>query len=123
MFKDAKVGDRVWSITDGWGTIYNIDTDSEWPVKVKFENVKDSFDYDGKEHKHECNPTLFWDEITIVPPPRPKRKVVKKGTVYLNIYPNHITAYANKDQAILVNKQSDIVAIAVPSHYSYEVEE
>ena len=74
-FENAKVGDRVWSVEFGWGRV-----DSVHPYKeVIFQNNQMyRFNSDGSRFfTLKVNQTLFWDEIRIVPPERPKRKVVK----------------------------------------------
>ena len=63
MFKNAKVGDKVWSILDGWGEIVKI-TNEDFPIKVKFKNGSfESFITDGSKYYNNINPTLFWDEV------------------------------------------------------------
>lgn len=75
QFSDAKVGDRVWSIKDGWGKIYQIDHPIGFPIAVDFENESSRvFTTEGKETNDNLNPTLFWDEVKIVPPERPKER-------------------------------------------------
>lgn len=77
-FENAKVGDKVWSVMFGWGKIIGISKDSDYPIRVEFAqpNTIGTFMLDGVSFKCE-NRTLFWDEIKITPPERPKRKVKK----------------------------------------------
>ena len=72
-FENAKVGDRVWSVEFGWGRV-----DSVHPYKeVIFQNNQMyRFNSDGSRFfMLKVNQTLFWAEIKIDPPERPKRKV------------------------------------------------
>ena len=73
MFKNAKVGDRVWDFSNGWGTIERTDFDINYPILVKFDNGDndDSFTYEGFKNRIHKNPTLFWDEIKFEIPEKP----------------------------------------------------
>jgi hypothetical protein len=89
MFKDAKAGDRVWSVRRGWGSVKAIH-EGGYSIIVKFENCPElgSYGYDGMEFHHDVFPTLFWDEVKIVPPPKPKRKVKKVIEGYMQFTEN-----------------------------------
>ena len=88
MFKDAKVGDKVWSVQEGWGEISQVDLGCEWPVMVEFQKGRQrTYAFDGREYPDHQHPTLFWDEVKIDPPPRPKRKVKRVLEGWVNIYP------------------------------------
>lgn len=66
MLELAKKGDRVWSISYGWGTILDIEHRNEKPVLVKFNCGKyKEYTLDGKEEIYSINPTIFWNEIKI----------------------------------------------------------
>lgn len=75
QFDDAKVGTRLWSEGKGWGKIIE-DDGTRLTFKIKFELLKVNWDtaWFTKEGVEEgdINPTLFWDEVKIVPPERPK---------------------------------------------------
>ena len=73
MFKNAKVGDRVWDFSNGWGTIERTDFDINYPILVKFDNGNndDSFTYEGFKNRIHKNPTLFWNEIKFETPKKP----------------------------------------------------
>lgn len=88
MFRDAKVGDAVWSVVYGWGKVVSIDLMPDFPVLVKFDSQLNSgFSYrrDGR-YAADQFPTLFWDEVPIVAPPRPKRKVKKVLEGWVNLF-------------------------------------
>lgn len=74
MFKNAKVGDKVWDFIYGWGTIvevYDI-TKFIYPIEVKFDNDKIiSYTLDGKQNDTNIYPRLFWDEIKFEIPEKP----------------------------------------------------
>lgn len=84
MFRDAKVGDRVWSQRHGWGFIARRDNDLTYPLVCKFGDEKCTYSLEGKYVTHDKFPSLFWDEIPIVAPPKPKRMVKKTG--WVNFY-------------------------------------
>lgn len=59
-----KVGEKVWTIDNGWGAVERIYPNSLYPVLVRFK--KDTFAYtaDGKESIYK-NRALFFEEIPI----------------------------------------------------------
>lgn len=65
MFRNAKVGDRVWGFRHGWGTITSTSHLNVYPLFVLFDNGKqESFTIEGKvDNYDDKNPTLFWNEI------------------------------------------------------------
>ena len=73
MFKNAKVGDRVYSLLNGWGKIEDISSKGVLPVFFKGDNGdKNNFTFDGKHYPDSPHPVLFWDEPTIIAPEQPK---------------------------------------------------
>ena len=72
-FSDAKVGDRVWSLTQGWGVITAHRTPLyQYPLTVEFENGEDErYTLWGLCDINNLNPTLFWDKIKIEIPEKP----------------------------------------------------
>lgn len=91
-FSSVKVGDRLWSAVFGWGVV--VDT-CRVPMMIRSELTNDihSFTKDGKFYVDglQC---LFWDEVKIVPPPKPKEKkiTVKENIIWNkcscgNVYP------------------------------------
>lgn len=64
MFRNAKVGDKVWDFIYGWGNIINVRKDYSFPIVVSFGNGKiTSYKFNGKYDDTEINPRLFLDEI------------------------------------------------------------
>ena len=72
-FTDAKVGDRVWSLTEGWGTIIErLLFRTEYPLTVEFENGElKTYTLWGLLQIDDLNPTLFWDEVKFEIPVKP----------------------------------------------------
>ena len=72
-FSDAKAGDKVWSLTEGWGTILErFRSRAEYPLVVGFENREQkTYTLWGQLHFKDLNPTLFWDEVKIETPVKP----------------------------------------------------
>ena len=72
MFKNAKVGDRVWDFIEQWGTIDDIKYEHYHELEVKFDNgTKGLYTLEGKEDDKDLNPRLFWNEIKFEIPEKP----------------------------------------------------
>jgi hypothetical protein len=66
MFKGAKIGDKVWYIGRGWGTIVDIVPNSSYPIVVEFKlDQVISFLVDGRLFIEDEYPVLFWNEVVI----------------------------------------------------------
>ena len=85
-----RVGDVVWDVVFGKGSVYKISEMAYYSIKVEFENgFEKSFTPDGKIHE-ESNRTLFFSEPKIeasvtrpfVPTLVGKRVVVKEPACY-----------------------------------------
>lgn len=75
-FSDVKVGDKVWDFISGWGAVIGKDPLS---FKVNYGFYNKIYNYDGKIRS--CiNRTLFWDEVKITAPPKPKKLVTNSVT-------------------------------------------
>lgn len=60
------VGDRVWNMRFGWGTVKKYDEGFGYSVYVVFDNDDIvEFTDDGKEHWEDLCPSLFFEEIAI----------------------------------------------------------
>lgn len=71
MFKNAKIGDRVWSFVDGWGVLSKINNEDR-KVSVYFDDgSRDSFTIDGKRFCSDRYPVLFRDKIKFTIPKKP----------------------------------------------------
>lgn len=93
MFEKAKVGDRVWSIRHGWGTVTSnfFGRSNPYVLSILFLDRDGDERYigytvDGRENHNDEFPSLFWDEVKITPPLRPKRKVKKVVEGWVNLY-------------------------------------
>lgn len=65
-FDSAKVGDRVYDILRGWGTIVEIKLNQECPIYFNADiDSFCTFTLDGKRSEIDKNPTLFWNEIKL----------------------------------------------------------
>ena len=68
-FETAKVGDRVWSSTRGWGEITRIENHSNYPITVKYDSSGfGKFTFGGCLLINGAMQGLFWDEIVIEAP-------------------------------------------------------
>lgn len=78
MFKNAKVGDKVWSISRGWGVVIDIYNRSTYSIKVRFDKGGNfSYTCEGRYLEDDLNPALFWDEVRFVPPPKPAQQMTQ----------------------------------------------
>lgn len=72
MFRNAKIGDRVWSVIDDWGTVVKVDN----LISVRFDREEgdywvQKFQLDGKETPVDIYPTLYWDKVKFEIPKKP----------------------------------------------------
>ena len=69
MFRNAKVGDKVYNEEYGWGKISSICTSDftvytqVYPICVDFKNKKETFTIDGKICHLLNTQHVFWDEV------------------------------------------------------------
>jgi hypothetical protein len=76
-FESARLGDRVWSITKGWGKIVGIDNNAGYPLQVKWDSAGiDTFTFDGYLLRTHATRTLFWDEVKIPRKPAPDAAIL-----------------------------------------------
>jgi hypothetical protein len=84
-FENAKVGDKVYSPTSGWGEITYISKSEifhDYPICVRFQNKPGEgyeFTFEGYYYKDVPLQSLFWDEVTINAPSKPIRTKVING--------------------------------------------
>jgi hypothetical protein len=110
-FSNAKVGDRVYSLLHGWGTIKEIRDPPTTTLFVLFDtpHLYRAFSQWGGqlEDLESCSadPILYWDKPEISDPPPPKKKVKKVGYAIVykengryvtgNIYEDSIPDYVD----------------------------
>lgn len=76
-FETASVGDRVWSITLGWGVVKDVlhGVEEFYPVVIDFDSGgRETFTRGGLIYKDDIHQSLFWDEVEIKAPTKPKPK-------------------------------------------------
>lgn len=70
-------GDRVWSVTQGWGTVKDVRSPdaTDYPLRVIFDNTmtaSTTFTLDGIQFlRRNEKPALFWNEIKFDKPIKP----------------------------------------------------
>ena len=86
MFNDVKVGDRLYSVEDGWGIVETIYPSRIYPLTIRFDFCMKSFTLEGRRYIGSQNPTLFWGKIEFEVPkrPLPDLKVDTKVIVWNN---------------------------------------
>jgi hypothetical protein len=90
-FENAEVGDRVWDILKGWGTVTNTSAKSDYSIEVMFSyNGVVTYTIEGKSFISDINPSLFWDEVKIKAPEQPPRTKLINGIEVpdISFYPN-----------------------------------
>lgn len=91
-FNNIRIGDEVFSIMHGWGKVIQLSNIVK-SFYVRFNNGIDRWVwFDGKTDQSHLTPSVFWDEVKIIPPTNPKRKVEKIIEGWINIYPKFITS-------------------------------
>lgn len=71
MFRNAKIGDKVWDFVYGEGVITEISECEQYPLIVTFKDGgQATFSYEGK-YILKCNQSLFWDRFEFTPPSKP----------------------------------------------------
>lgn len=128
MFKNAKIGDRVWSFSNGWGTIDEITTESVYALIIKFDNKEViSYTFDGRFSTSDALPTLFWDEIKFEIPSKPKQKVKKWfGIFYVSIRNEWRVCGHGMTPALynsLDEAEEDNAGVGIKKFFEIEVEE
>jgi hypothetical protein len=124
-FENARVGDRVCDVVYGWGTVSRIDEGAIFPVRVEFRKNHRKFTityFFSGQQTHGRPQTLFWDEIPIIAPPRPKRLVTKTAVGWMNVYPSNVFEFWDT-QATADEYASKRRIACVKLTGSYEVEE
>ena len=69
--EEIKPGDRVWHILLGWQTVSRIVPDAAYPIRTGGYSLNS----DGHESDTDKSPSIFWDEVHITPPPKPKPEI------------------------------------------------
>ena len=81
-FETASIGDQVWCVSLGWGSIINIDHGKGYPICVEFDSGKfEYFTMEGQLYTGDCNQTLFWDEVKFEVSTKPLPKLNKDDCV------------------------------------------
>ena len=89
MFKNAKIGDKVFDyLTQEWGIVTDISNNHTYSLVVQFgddKNQETSYTSSGKTLENFKVPTLFWDKVKFIEPPKkplPKLEVDTKVLVW-----------------------------------------
>jgi len=70
MFKNAQIGDRVWDVRNGWGTIIELREVPTYKLVASFINSQNQlitciYTIEGKAEAFHEFPILFWNEFEI----------------------------------------------------------
>lgn len=88
-FDNVTLDDKVWDVGYGWGKVWACEVNPP-RLSVRFGDASVRYRYNGYESGSVCsiNQTLFWNEIKITPPPKPKKEVIHEVVRWVNIYPD-----------------------------------
>lgn len=106
MFRNAKIGDRVWDYLCGWGTIIEISNDNRsfYPLVVEFgKKEQGTYTFNGKRYIEELNQRLFWEEIKFeIPKSFDLKEELKKLEIvkFENKKLNYFLYYDNDNNSI-----------------------
>jgi hypothetical protein len=117
-----KVGQRVWSVLDGWGIVEHSSTvkkeNDNYPVCVRFDNKQtEHYTGDGKWREFDLRPTLFFDEPKEWPdPPAPLPDIAIDTPIWCRWggkwVPRHFACIINNKVSVFANgKTSHTAAI------------
>lgn len=119
-FKGANIHDRVWSYLHGWGEIINviIDEGIPYPVQVEFEDCgTEDFTLDGRLLSDDKNPTLFWEEMVLMP-----KYKMEKIERWVNVYPdNTIGSMWDTEEQALDAANHGATTIKLSGEYKKEI--
>lgn len=65
IFKDAKVGEKVWTLAMGFGSINSNNVEGDYPILVQFGDDLYSYTLEGKESTKDIHPVLFWQPYEV----------------------------------------------------------
>jgi hypothetical protein len=123
------VGKPVWDFLYGWGEIANFKSKSLFPVTVDFPRGKyNTYCENGRSWAH-CNQQLFWNEIKFQEPPKPKVKVKKSITNYVNIYKHsekneyYVSGIYETSEFANSRASWNVISSAIPVTIEFEVDE
>ena len=89
-FTKEDIGKKVYCIRNGWGIMKALTGGTKYPFIARFarngEGWTEAYTAEGCYMTGDENPILFWDEVKIIPPPRPKQKTKKEITLYQYTY-------------------------------------
>jgi len=107
-FENAKVGDKVWDFSYGWGEVVTTNfPNPSFPLLVRFTtkspcggDLEKVYTTNGHSTKYQ-NRTLFWDEIKFEAPEQPPRTKIINGIEVpdISFKPSEHDAYYYPDPA------------------------
>lgn len=121
----AKVGDRVYSIRWGWGTVSCKYSNGPRPIGVVFDECEGDSLWFTKEGGYNgyTTPDLYYGPPEIIGPPKPKRMMQKTVKRWAIVYPlgRYSGLYPTKEEAESNASPGRIACVELTG--TYEVEE
>ena len=100
MFENARAGDWVWSVLNGWGKVEKVERDGDnSTMAVTYERWKTrTYRLSGKASCTDQYPEIYWDEINFTSPSPPERWVKEEGWLVPLINTNGFIAMMHNDE-------------------------
>lgn len=89
-FSNVKINDEVFHLCYGKCVVIAVPKKEHDYFSITCIDAIGKFDIrltvTGRRNESDLNPCVFWDEVIITPPPKPKRKIEKIAEWWLNVY-------------------------------------
>ena len=94
MFSNAKIGDKLWSFRYGWGEVFDIIYNTQYPINIRFGRGTCTYTTLGKSYAGDLLPDLYYDEIKFEIPKKPLPKLAVDTKVIVDdLYKRHFSHF------------------------------
>ena len=109
----VEIGDRVWDMLLGWGTVKSLHPETAYPIRVAFASGDMVYTEAGGLHLNGV-PRLFWQPVKITFPPKPERKWIRVAdldTQYVVVDDELVEARLQKNHPNFVRWLTDRIEV------------
>jgi len=119
---EVKVGDRLWSLCIGWVIVANVNADGTILAKPSYPTTEWCWTVDGKKFHNtkEALRDIYWDEVKITPPPKPKRKVKKVIEKWMNLNDGILSSVWSTEESARENLRLGHIMVKLTGEYEVE---